>query len=552
MTDSLSDSGGVNQQRLDRYRFFDGIKSALLIGQHVEPEVTYVSPDPKREGVFHVFGRGFTPDTKLYLNGRYVNAEFVHPGELQLTLCGEARPGSSLIARNSSPITLPDNWRSVHESGIALTDIRTLAETPLRADQYFSLAIDFQTVGSSTASILELTSTFPDGQKNVQQYKISGEESRCGRKLLEGCRVGRGGTLEIRAALYDNQGNADYIERAFPVVPSNPLQLYVYPQHYSFGTSKGAAEYRSGEDRYYCEGRWQVSNGNPYPVTVGPRVRCRVSDAGLGELADFTFNITPTTIAANSTGTLYVYTRHGSSSDVYDLFRDFGDAKYEFWLQTPEGDKYDWNVWVAMAQVGVTANFVGIFSWAEMLKVVEIIDNYSTGIYSQVDCIFTPDTPILEIPGSNSDWNRYRDIHVEENKSGKCTDSDEGDDLRDDWSAPSQFNDRIDIFFIESFSGDACASSLGGFSPTGGPTGKGGEKSGVIIDLKDLSILSSSWGEQILGIVIAHEVGHYLNLEHATAANNFMRASIGTSDTDITYDQWKKMRDHGFVQRRNP
>jgi hypothetical protein len=546
------EGGGVNHERMNRHRFFSDIKETVLTGRCTEPDVSRLMQDPKHKGVIRILGDGFTPATSAYLDGRYVDAEYVSSRELLLRVRGELRPGASVIARNTPILSLPDDWRAAQEAGITLTGIRPLSELPLRAAQPFTLAIEFTTVGTSVASVLELHLTFPDGQQLVQRYTVKEEESRCHRKLLEDFAAGRGGTLEISAALYDDQGHADYLERAFPVVASNPLQLYVYPQHYSAGTNKGAAEYRSGDNRYYCEGRWVVSNGNPYPVTVGPRVRCRVSDSGLGELADFTFAITPTTVPANSNRTLYVYTRHGSSSDVYDLFRHLGDAKYEFWLQTPEGDKYDWNVWVAMAQVGVTANFVGNFSWAERLKVVEIIEEYASGIYSKVDCVFTAGTPILEIPSSNADWSRYRDIRVEENKNGKCVDSDEADDLRDDWSSPGTYNDRLDIFFVESFSGDACASSLGGFSPVGGPTGKGGDDSGIVIDVKDLSILSSSWGEQILGIVIAHEVGHFLDLSHSTATNNFMKASIGTSDTSITYGQWQKMRDHGFVQRRNP
>ncbi len=545
--------GGINSTRTNRQRFFEEIKRSLLSESPPTAVVDKVIPDPENRDFLKLFGRGFTPASEVYIDGRYCCSEFFHAGELRVTLPETVRSGASLSVTNVPLITLQEKLLTAQAESLAISNLRVIPETPLRTKQPFALALDFQWGDSTPVRVLELRLIFPDREIRTQTYPISEKESCGGQKILENFKVGRGGILEVHAALYDEAGNADYLERLFPVVPSNPLQLYVYPQHYSQTTWKGAAEYRSSDNRYYAEGRWVISNGNSYSVTVGPRVRCRVSDAGLGELADFNFNISTTTIPANSSRTIYVYTWHGSGSDVYDLFRDFGDAKYEFWLQSPEGDLYDWNVWVAMAQVGVTANFVGNFSWAEMLKVRDIIDIYSTGIYNQVDCIFTANTPILEIPNGDPDWNRYRDIHVEEVSCGSaCTDSDEADDMRDDWSAPSEYDNYIDIFFVESFSGDPCASSLGGFSPVDGPTSKGGDDSGVVIDVKDLNILSSSTGEQILGIVIAHEVGHYLDLEHTSASNNFMQSTVGVSNTNITYDQWKTMRDHGFVYRLNP
>lgn len=540
--------GGVNRERSFRHEFLENVKLQRLSDTMVSSQVHRIFPDPDDRQRFHATGRGFSPTSQVYVDGVYCKSRFIHDGEIEFIRPNGLQPHASVMITDSPPVSL----RDPSITRLSITGFDVLTDLPLRTGQTFAISVTFEPDFKAVVRLLSFTASFPDGQQNSQHYLLTDEESKAGRKIIEGFSVGSGGWFEVHATLYDDDGNADYKEQIFQVVPSNPVQLYVYPQHNSSGTSKGAAIYQSSDDRYYCHARFVVSNGNSYAVMVGPNVRCRVSDAGLGELAHFNFSIGTTTIPANSTRTLYIHTYHGGGTDVYDLFRDFNDAKYEFWLQTSAGEKYDWNVWVAMAHVGVTANFVGDFSWAEMLKVRDIIDTYATGIYSKVDCIFRLNTPILEIPRSHGDWGRYRDIHVEENKDGNCVDSDEADDLRDDWSAPSEYDDCIDLFFVESFSGDACASSLGGFSPVDGPSGKGGDNSGIVIDVNDMNILSSSWGEQVLGVIIAHEVGHFLDLEHSTLTNNFMRASVGTGETAITYDQWKEMRDHFFVRRHNP
>jgi hypothetical protein len=548
----LKNEGGLNINRTNRHNYFETIKGAVLSPVRLAAQVATVTSDPIDLGCLRVLGSNFTPLTRVYADGKYCLTHFLSDKELQVVKPEVMSKGTSLAVKGEKLVTLHKKTLAKSYSCITIREISIYPDKLLKTSQPFSITVDFLTSGKSQAILLFLEIVFPDGLTDAQYYEIKPDENKVNKKIIEGIKIGRGGNFEIRCTIYDNLGNADFLERIYQVVPSNPVQLYVYPQHSSWGTGSGAAEYRSGENKYYCEGRWVVSNGNSYAITVGPRIRCRVSDSGLGELANFTFNISQTTIPANSSRTLYVYTSHGSSSDVYSLFKKFGDAKYEFWLQSSEGDKYDWNVWVAMAQVGVTANFVGNFTNNERLKVIDIIDNHSTGIYAQVDCYFTENTPILEIPSSNSDWHVYRDIHVEEDKDGVCVDSDEADDMRDEWSSPSTYNDRIDIFFVESFSGDSCASSLGGFSPVDGPTGKGGSNSGIVIDVKDLNILTSSWGEETLGVVIAHEVGHYLGISgHTTLANNFMNASIGANSTNITYDQWKDMRGHDFVKRNN-
>lgn len=549
MSDQAS-GGGFDVERTARREFFDRVKREAVNEVAPQPRVASVALEPGEPGVLRIRGSRFRPGTRVLVDGGVSDVEFADVHELRVRLPDRVDAHGAVVATNDVPVRLFPGV-DAPAPPVRLHDVE-VSEPPLRTGEPGQLRVAFEASEGAPARAMEVDLGFPDGSRQVATYVITEAENREGRKQIGDVVVERGGDLDVRVAIYDDAGGADHIERLLEVVPSNPQQLYAYAVSLGPSSWRGAATYDGGQNRYYCHARWVVSNGNGFSITVGPEVRCRVTDASLGELADFEFGIGTHTIPANSSRTLHVHTWHGSSSDVYDLFRDHGDATFAYELQSSHGELDDSLVFVAAAQVGITANFVGNFAWSERAKIIDIIDTWANGVYDDVDLVFSPATPVLEIPGSHADWSRYRDIHVEETKSGKCVDSDEADDLRDDWSAPSQHDHRIDVFFVESFSGDACASGLGGFSPIDGPSGKGGDNSGVVIDVKDLNVLTSSWGEQVMGIIIAHEIGHYLGLEHTSASNNFMNATVGSNSTSITYGQWKTMRDHHFVRRYTP
>jgi hypothetical protein len=280
---------------------------------------------------------------------------------------------------------------------------------------------------------------------------------------------------------------------------------------------------------------------------VGPTVTCRVTDGG-SHVATFSFSIGRTVVAANSTRTLSIFTYHGSSSDVYDVFRDFGDVRMDFTIQTSEEDISGWHVWAAMAQIRLALNFVGDIEFGTRATFQSIAENEASAIYEQ-QSFYVSETRRFLLPRDHPDWSRYRDIRMNDGKDGDCQDgSDEADDLRDDWSSPTTW---LDVWVVESFSGPACSSGVGGFSPRPGPTGKGGSDSGVVIQLAPVDI-STTGGRDLMGIVIAHEVGHFLGLPHVGDAGNLMLSSTDGTNTDITHGQYRDMTDHGFVERFVP
>lgn len=89
------------------------------------------------------------------------------------------------------------------------------------------------------------------------------------------------------------------------------------------------------------------------------------------------------------------------------------------------------------------------------------------------------------------------------------TDSAEAEDLTDDWNGP---DGGIDVFFVQTI-GDA-----GGWSNVDGPCDKDSK------DGRTGAVLEFVGGRRFTGVLLAHEVGHYLKLEHGNDITNLMGA----------------------------
>jgi hypothetical protein len=119
------------------------------------------------------------------------------------------------------------------------------------------------------------------------------------------------------------------------------------------------------------------------------------------------------------------------------------------------------------------------------------------------------------------------------------TDRPEAVDLTDDFSGP---NDGIDVFYVQSIL------NSGGWSTIPGPCDKDekDEMTGAVIELSS----------GILGILTAHEVGHYLGLVHATTITNVMGVDsngdgigeLDSTSTNLTSSQGTTMRGHCSVR----
>jgi hypothetical protein len=131
---------------------------------------------------------------------------------------------------------------------------------------------------------------------------------------------------------------------------------------------------------------------------------------------------------------------------------------------------------------------------------------------------------------------QYWSVPAADNPS-QCTLGDDDDDLAESRELSNDYtvdNDYLDVFFVRWLVGGTA-----GWSAVDGPCSKdsvlGFNMSGSVVELLGAPAVTA--------VVLAHEMGHYFGLDHTTLSNNFMRASVGAGDTNITSGQGNVVRD---------
>jgi hypothetical protein len=171
-------------------------------------------------------------------------------------------------------------------------------------------------------------------------------------------------------------------------------------------------------------------------------------------------------------------------------------------------------------------DFSGEFTLTEIKSIQEAIDRMRE-LYAQVNL------------GVRKLYWQY--IPVADAGGYATVDGGEATDLTEDWSGA---NDGIDVFWV------SVVSDAGGWSNSDGPCDKNEskERTGVVLELQG--------SDNFSGILLAHEVGHYLGLEHANTITNLMGVDsnndgIGELDgtsTNITAAQGTTMRSGCYVR----
>ena len=107
----------------------------------------------------------------------------------------------------------------------------------------------------------------------------------------------------------------------------------------------------------------------------------------------------------------------------------------------------------------------------------------------------------------------------------------EAEDLTNEWTVP---NDALDIFFVLTYAGMPLGSSA-----VDGPCDK--DATGM-----DGSVVAIEGGTSTTGLTLAHEVGHYLGLDHVGDEANLMFPT-DPNGGNLNSGQGSDMRDHCFA-----
>jgi hypothetical protein len=63
---------------------------------------------------------------------------------------------------------------------------------------------------------------------------------------------------------------------------------------------------------------------------------------------------------------------------------------------------------------------------------------------------------------------------------------------------------------------------------------------GLVVELQS--------SQQLLGIIMAHELGHYLGLKHTDKPNNVMNDTAGLAHTVLLANQASTIKSHCFIR----
>jgi hypothetical protein len=338
--------------------------------------------------------------------------------------------------------------------------------------------------------------------------------------------------------LFDREGGQSSFRVTCVVLPSNPLSLSLAPTtYYVTGTYSLRGYYNAASDTYQTHVRLSIHNGNAFAVNMSRNVTWEFWDGGVGstlkESGTHTWS-SSISVPANGTwsGTLMFTSPAGSG--IHETYESKEDMTVRIVMTTTGGTSISDTI-TARVMVAFGIDIIRVASDT-------FVGQEYTDLYAAVDVTQS----IYEARDiSVRDVGRY---HIADSAAGSyqfMNSEDECHDLFADWSAASG-GSNIDCFVAHDFIGVGF-DGLAGDIP--GPAGHSGRESGVVVDktgyvdatgVKRLSV-------DYLGMLIAHELGHYLGLSHLSVSGNLMHPSSGTYDTDLTYDQYREVLDHGWM-----
>jgi hypothetical protein len=437
----------------------------------------------------------------------------------------------------------PAGRRRVHQSALLPDDTRMVitdvAPTAgwIMSDQPFTLRVSFAAARSSQG--LVRVDVAWAGEPFAVEAQVG--DAECDQGYID-VNFGARQTLPIGPAsftvtLTSDSGARDSFMITCAVLPSNPFSLQLSPRdHFVTGTFSLRAIRDQGN--YVTVTSVTLSNGDSTPVQVKSGYHWEAWDGGIGsgtlvEQGDGAFAGGTITVGAHDTWGGWISLTSPPGSGIFKKFDAKEDLAVKVTMTRVPNNPISGNITArTMFRYGLNIIRVG----AESFTNTEYQD-----LYQAVDITRT----IYERRDVTLSINRMNITNAQAGGFTVITSETEARDLFAAWNgADNQF---IDVFVVHSITGTDF-DGLAGAIP--GPLSHAGRSSAVVVDKKGFVDGAGNHHLNVsyLGMLIGHEVGHYLGLVHVNDVGNLMLSDSSPSDTALNYDpQYRTLIRFGWM-----
>ncbi len=344
------------------------------------------------------------------------------------------------------------------------------------------------------------------------------------------------GPAVFRASILTEKGAQATFRTTCVVLPSNPFSLSLYPNVNFVTGTFSARGVRSG-NAFDTSINVTLNNGDASSVSVQPQFTWKFWDGGVGgslvEQGSGNFG-GGISVPAFGTWGGWISFHSPQGSGVFGKYDGKEDMTIEIIMTGSNGASVSGTITArTMFQFGVnvTQEAFEDFTGQEGAD-LDAAASVTRTIYERHDVTFVTDDRGIE--------------RVRVGPFESITSDSEARDLWEQWSGPDT-NDNIDAFVANQLLIDGKYDGLDGDIP--GPTSHDGRSSGTVQNKS--GFVDSSGNRRLnveyLGMLIGHELGHYLGLQHVNDAGNLMLPNSGTTDTALTYNQYRTIIGHGWV-----
>ncbi len=426
------------------------------------------------------------------------------------------------------------------DTRLVITDV-VPAEGLVMSHRPFSLRVFFA-AAPSAAPILASVMVHWAGEAFVVEKVISSDDAQNGFVDIP---FDEEQTLPIGPAvfhvnLFNKAGAQAKFRITCAVLPSNPFSLDLSPNTNFVTGTFSARAVRNGNE-FDTAINVTLSNGDAIVVTLSPQFTWKFWDGGVGgslvEQGTGNFNV-PISVPAFGTWGGWIIFNSPSGSGIFNKYQGREDMTIEVIMTKADGSSVSGTITArTMFRFGLNSTKVAFedFTSQELADLFNAV-LVTRSIYERRDVSFDFDNRHI----NRADVGGFEVIDSES----------EARDLWDQWSGPDT-NNNIDAFIVQLVAipiPSGTADGIDGDIP--GPNSHAGRSSGVLasksgfVDAGGNRRLSVSY----LGMLIGHEVGHYLGLQHTNEAGNLMLPSSSATDTNLNYNpQYRTIIRHGWV-----